>query len=1154
MAKIVSHNFCESSFRPLKNNNGSFSISVSAKANFFGLDPPPTGSMTPIKISTRKVRKALLLLNATKSKGPDDIPAIVLKTPELALVLTNYCNSPTPLRSSSDKKEKVCDAPLLDKGNFSVTNRHTVAKNLHAIRSRGCTTPSNVTTLFTERWSSMDFDSNKDDGEFTINTSYADNYNRWRQKEELQKFKDRYQTDDISLLEKSSSDSESSEDEDAEVGSELTPDVEKQFIKTLGLLKKKDPRIYDKNTVFFEEKEENTVKTKKKKEKPLFLRDYERKIITEKNGELSEEEEIEKDDCKPLSNARQREEIKKSFLQAAEDVGDDEDSFFNEKQKTEVEKEKEEKDYMKWLKDQEVVDDVTGEMEYLKSYWKDPKLDSDECFLRDYLIDKKYLDHSNDEDEDDDDEEKEYASEDEEKITEFEHKYNFRFEEPDKEFIKRYPRTMTNSLRTKDDRRSKKREIHKEQNQKKKDKIKEDIKLLKILKRSEILEKLEKLKEMTGNDDVGFKDSDVDGDFDPAAHDRRMQELFDVDYYEAQEENDQKPMYSDFEDEETGELATENWDDWTGQENNLAPDCEHPDFNMDAAFIPNQQKETNKKKMKNMKKQNSRFAEILSSDKPVFDPKNKKTYEEYLDEYYKLDYEDIIGDMPTRFKYREVVANDFGLSVDEILVAKDKDLNKWCSVKKMSQYRTQEEEQYDTNAFKIKAQQEHKKRQLIPSLYEPSTSRNSRLLAVAQCRHVDMKKVLSYELSTVPPSLIHKDRSMKKTGKAELTKKLEANFADILVELPQISTIPEPTSSAYIIDGYYSETILHAISLSRDHSRVIVRCDDTDVLVLLIYYSSREQLAEEVYMYTGHSGKERYIPVHEIVTQLKSIVCECLPAVHAIGGCDTICSFNRIGKRTAYSTLIKNAHTLSDMKRFHEADMDTCISLARKFVLLMYGKKGKHMDSLNDLRFYFATTTDTPASMLLPTEDSFGFIQTAHPSKQFSKEQVEESEYKNDEETKETIETENTSNDKLSKKRKAEESCEVGDNLKISDSKRRKKKKKQTNVSNNSNADNSINSNIKSKEETVKNVVPKKKKKKQTNVKNSNADNSINNNIKPKDETVQNVVSKKKKKNMNNPKVAKGDQQILDMSDKRLKAYGLNPKKFKNKIKYKKTS
>jgi len=135
--------------------------------------------------------------------------------------------------------------------------------------------------------------------------------------------------------------------------------------------------------------------------------------------------------------------------------------------------------------------------------------------------------------------------------------------------------------------------------------------------------------------------------------------------------------------------------------------------------------------------------------------------------------------------------------------------------------------------------------------------------------------------------------------------------------------------------------ILHAVSLSRDHSRVIVRCDDTDVLVLLIYYSSRKQLTDKAHMYAGHSGKERYIPVHEIVTQLGPTVCECLPAIHAITGCDTTCSFHRIGKRTAYSTLIKNAQALSDMKGFHEADIDTCVSLSRKFVLLMYGKKGK---------------------------------------------------------------------------------------------------------------------------------------------------------------------------------------------------------------------
>ena len=105
LAKVISQNFCHSSSPHLQNNSGSSPCTPSSKANLFvstfasksNLDdegfqaplyPTSTITMSPIKVSTRKVWKVLLQSNTSKSSGPDGIPAIVLKfcAPELAPV------------------------------------------------------------------------------------------------------------------------------------------------------------------------------------------------------------------------------------------------------------------------------------------------------------------------------------------------------------------------------------------------------------------------------------------------------------------------------------------------------------------------------------------------------------------------------------------------------------------------------------------------------------------------------------------------------------------------------------------------------------------------------------------------------------------------------------------------------------------------------------------------------------------------------------------------------------------------------------------------------------------------------------------------------------------------------------------------------------
>ncbi|XP_037722586.1 protein KRI1 homolog [Drosophila subpulchrella] len=587
------------------------------------------------------------------------------------------------------------------------------------------------------------FEGSDDDGEdlqLSTNKDYAKTYNILRKKELLQKYKDRGL--DVSESEFDSDSSSSEEDE-------VDPKFDQDFFKTLSSLKSKDPRIYDKDAKFFNEsssdegdKDEESLK-KKKKTKPVTLKDYERKVILEHNGkfESSDEEQQEKEQeefqrAQSPTAVEEERRLKAEFrsVMNQEDDGEDEEfgGIFKKRSKTKEQTAAEEADFAKWLagKQEEIEQTDKEQLEPLKQYWNSSKLTQGESFLRDYILNKGYAntDASAIPTYDEIVGETAPLSEDEqelEKQAEFEHKYNFRFEEPDADFIKRYPRTIEQSIRRTDDKRKEKRkELKDRKDQEKQQKMKE-LDLIKEIKRKEIEEKIRKLKAVTGNDELGFRDEELEEDFDPAAHDRRMQELFDDEYYNVDEGEEKPECPSDID-----ELVLEDWDNYDPRQhtNDGGQDydghCEDEDFNMDCDYDPSTSKQQlqqelieNTRGRKGRKGRRNRFMEMIQAEKPAFNPEDEKTYSEYIDEYYQMDCEDIVGDQPCRFKYVETTPNDFGLTIEEILLAKNKELNQWASLKKAVQNRPEHVEKKEQRLYKMKAKNEDLKRKIFKSLY-----------------------------------------------------------------------------------------------------------------------------------------------------------------------------------------------------------------------------------------------------------------------------------------------------------------------------------------------------------------------------------------------------------------------------------------------------
>ncbi|KAG6866685.1 hypothetical protein C0991_000795 [Blastosporella zonata] len=597
-----------------------------------------------------------------------------------------------------------------------------------------------------------DSDSEGSDGQsfhkLTINEHYATAFEYKKEREELQKLKDKYGSDYDNEEDGTESDSESDESED-EDGEELTPTVDAAILRTLARIKRKDPSIYDTSTnIFGEEHKKIAPATRrttkvKDKSKPVTIRQVALHSALNPDSRSPSPE--------PLPHVEEQRALRDETIAAFHSaVKDEDDDFLVPREKTRDEQELEEEEYREFLERE-----VGGDLKALVDIQPEPstsnngngtilegdvknekktklakarkaskdssgkyKQETDQEFLMNYILNRGWIDRSANhvptyreitstksqgknkaKEESGDSEEDAEAlptadpdlDEDdfEEIIDRFESSYNFRFEEPyvfpdihfsqssdvlsadrDAAIIPSYPRNLPSLVRREDTTRKDARERRKQRKEEELQKKREEVKRLKGLKMKEIRARLEKIGKEGGKsleEDKALQDLDLDAEWDPEAHDRQMADLYGADEFD----DNEKPQ----------------WDE----------DIDIGGFPLDDDVPTKKQKKKKKKKINEDVEDAGVDIDAMDADvERAFDDDEewdgteemrKRKLEEYMDEIYGLDFNDIVGDLPTRFKYVPVQPQNFALTPAEILMATDQELNEYMSVKKYAPYR-----------------------------------------------------------------------------------------------------------------------------------------------------------------------------------------------------------------------------------------------------------------------------------------------------------------------------------------------------------------------------------------------------------------------------------------------------------------------------------
>lgn len=585
-----------------------------------------------------------------------------------------------------------------------------------------------------------------------VNQQWAEQYNARKRRQELGKAREegRLQEtlaqagDDGASV---SSTSSSSSDE----GEALTPAVNLAVLRTIQMIKAKDPRVYDSKHDWFEGVHGGPAAGsgadggKPAQARRMRARDVVREQVLEAAREGREDAFHDDDsdagdadrDKRGPTYVEEQAALKASFAAAADaaDSGSESDAGgFRVKQKTASERAAEQADFEAWVKKQAGLTktDETGEgttdtaeagagagggsavlrtdaeRDALRRYLATDKLSPEDAFLREYVLKQRWrLPDSDDERTGDPLQERIIRADAKDEAAldaadDYERMYNFRFEEGDgtgggagRTHLVSHARGAGDSLRRTDNKRARARAERKRRKEEEKREREAELRRLRRMRQQELEAQLRAVKEAAGTGvqlpETVVSEEAAGAGAGASAAEQRAKALLDMDaeWDPAAHDAAMAQAFGDEYYEVTEGGTTAGAAD--GSSDEAAGDSDGADGEEAVGAD---------------EKPVFPFVPGID-DMPISDddgalgaaPDDKETEERAIkeraaakaeEEVAALHYEDVAGGVKTRFPYRKVPAADYGLEPDDILLAEERQLNAIVSLRRLAPFRETE--------------------------------------------------------------------------------------------------------------------------------------------------------------------------------------------------------------------------------------------------------------------------------------------------------------------------------------------------------------------------------------------------------------------------------------------------------------------------------